>query len=277
MPEVLKAVLFGIVQGITEWFPISSTGHLILLNDIVPLRFSEAFLDAFFVVIQGSSILAVVLLFFNKLWPFGSNKNSRKKKEVWFLWFRILVATLPVMVIGFLFEEDINRYLYKSQVVALALVVYGILFLIIEGQRRRPEITKMSELRYSTVFLIGLFQVLALVPGTSRSGATILGAVFLGCSRTVASEFSFVLAIPAMAGASFLKMIKTGFHFMPLEWAVLLTGCLTSFLVSMVAVKSLLAYVRRHDFKAFGYYRIVLGFVVILYFWLSGKSLSPGL
>ncbi|MCL2122122.1 MAG: undecaprenyl-diphosphate phosphatase [Clostridiales bacterium] len=274
MTEIMKAVLFGIVQGITEWYPISSTGHMILLEEILPLQFSKAFIDAFFVVIQGSSILAVVILYFDKLWPFGRKKSVKVKREIWFLLFKILVATIPAMVLGLIFEEGINRYLYKSQVVALALVVYGVLFLILEGQRRRPAITKMDELSYSTALWIGLFQVLALVPGTSRSGATILGAVFLGCSRAVASEFSFFLAIPVMVGASLLKLIKTGFAFRPSEWMTLIVGCLTSFLVSLAAVKTLLAYVRRHDFKAFGYYRIVLGFVVILYFWLSGTTLA---
>jgi len=274
LSEIWKSILFGIVQGITEWFPISSTGHLILLEEIMPLRFSKYFLDSFFVVIQSGSILAVLLLYFDKLWPFSRKKNSRKKRETWALWFKIIVASLPAAVVGLLFEEEINRYLYKSQVVALALVVYGILFLIIEGRRNKPGVTRMDELRYSTALMIGIFQMLALIPGTSRSGATILGAVILGCSRTIASEFSFLLAIPVMAGAGLLKLLKTGFDFSPLEWMVLLVGCLTAFLVSVVAVRSLLAYVRAHDFKVFGYYRIVLGFVVILYFWLSGHALS---
>ena len=274
MTEIVKAVLFGIIQGITEWYPISSTGHMILLEEILPLQFSKAFIDAFFVVIQGSSILAVVILYFQKIWPFGRKKSVKTKREIWFLLFRIMVATIPATVLGLLFEDEINRYLYKSQVVALALVVYGVLFLILEGRRRIPSITKMEELNYSTALWIGLFQVLALVPGTSRSGATILGAVFLGCSRAVAAEFSFFLAIPVMVGASLLKLIKTGFGFRSAEWMVLAVGCLTSFLVSLAAVKTLLAYVRRHDFKAFGYYRIVLGFVVILYFWLSGTTLT---
>lgn len=269
MTELLKSILFGIVQGITEWLPISSTGHMILLDEFLTLRFSEEFINTFLVVIQAGSILAVVVLFFDRLWPFGNKKGKNEKNEIWTLWFKILVAALPAAVIGLLFDEVIDQYLYKSQVVALALIIYGLLFLILE-RNRRPKITRLNELNYRTALMIGVFQVLALVPGTSRSGATILGAVWLGCSRTVASEFSFVLAIPVMAGASLLKLMKTGFSFGALEWAVLLVGCLTAFGVSMVVIRFLLSFVRRHNFKVFGWYRIVLGLVVLLYFWRTG-------
>ncbi|MEL7622894.1 MAG: undecaprenyl-diphosphate phosphatase [Clostridiales bacterium] len=276
MIEILKSIIFGIVQGITEWLPISSTGHMILLDEFLTLNFSKTFLDTFLVVIQLGSILAVVVLYFQRLWPFGSQKSPREKRETWSLWFRILVGVIPLGITGILFEEQINTYLYNSRVVALALIIYGILFLILERGRRRPTITTMDELGYRTALLIGMFQVLALVPGTSRSGATILGAVFLGCSRTVASEFSFFLALPAMAGASLLKLVKTGLSFGFLEWMVLLTGSLVAFLVSLVAIKFLLSYIRRHDFKAFGYYRIVLGIIVLLYFQLTGNVLNQG-
>ena len=274
MAEILKAILFGIVQGVTEWIPISSTGHMILLEEFLPLHVSQAFRDAFFVVIQFSSILAVVLLYFDRLFPFGREKSKRQKRDAWAIWCKIAVAAVPAGLIGILFDDMIDHYLYKSQVVALALVVYGVLFLVMEGKQRKPEVTKMEELSFRKAFLIGVFQVLALVPGTSRSGATILGAVYLGCSRTIASEFSFILAIPVMVGASMLKLLKTGFVYSPMEWTMLAVGCLSSFLVSMSAIKSLLAYVRKRDFKVFGYYRIVIGFIIILYFWASGHTLT---
>lgn len=267
MSEILKAILFGVVQGVTEWLPISSTGHMILLDEFLALRFGAEFVNTFLVVIQAGSILAVVVLYFKRLWPFGGGKNKREKREIWALWFRILIAAIPAAIIGILFEKQINQYLYRSMVVAIALIAYGVLFILVESRHERPKITKMEELGYQTALMIGLFQVLALVPGTSRSGATILGAIFLGCSRTVASEFSFFLAIPVMAGASLLKLVKTGFGFAAWEWATLLAGCLTAFLVSLIAIRFLLGYIRRHDFKVFGWYRIALGLAVLLYFW----------
>ena len=270
MPEIVKSILFGIVQGITEWLPISSTGHMIILDEFLALQFSEAFINTFLVVIQAGSILAVVVLFFDRLWPFSRGKGGRERNETWLLWLRILIAAAPAAVIGIAFEGQINKYLYNSKVVAVALIGYGILFLILEGRRRRPKITRLNELNNRTALMIGVFQVLALVPGTSRSGATILGAIWLGCSRTVASEFSFVLAIPVMAGASFLKLIKTGFSFSALEWTVLLVGCLTAFLVSLGTIRFLLSFVRRHNFKVFGWYRIVLGIAVLLFFRYAG-------
>jgi undecaprenyl-diphosphatase len=274
--EIIKAVIFGIVQGITEWLPISSTGHMILLYEFLTFNCSKTFLDTFLVVIQLGSVFAVVVLYFHKLWPFGSKKNPREKRAVWLLWFRILVGVIPLGVLGVLFEEQINTYLYNSQVVAWALIVYGLLFLVLERRRRRPVINSMAELGFGTAFLIGLFQALALAPGTSRSGATILGAVLLGCGRGVAAEFSFFLSIPAIAGASLLKLLKTGFSFSLLEWLVLLTGSLTAFLVSLAAIKLLLSYVRRHNFKAFGYYRVILGIIVLLYFRFSGNAIHQG-
>ncbi|MDR0468355.1 MAG: undecaprenyl-diphosphate phosphatase [Peptococcaceae bacterium] len=274
MSEIAKAILFGFVQGITEWLPISSTGHMILLEEFLALQFSDTFVNTFFVVIQGGSILAVVLLFFKRLWPFGRGKDAREKRETWALWFKIIVAAIPAAVIGILCEEQIDRYLFRSQVVAVALVLYGVLFILLESGHRKPKITRLKDLDYRTALMIGFFQVLSMVPGTSRSGSTILGAVLIGCSRTVASEFSFVLAIPVMAGASLLKLVKTSFGFGAMEWTVLLVGCLTSFLVSMVAIRFLLSYVRRHDFKAFGWYRVVLGAVVLAYFWYTGHTLA---
>ena len=266
MMELVKAVLFGVVQGVTEWLPISSTGHMILLDEFLALSFDESFVNTFFVVIQAGSILAVVVLYFHRLWPFGAKKKKREKREIWSLWFHILAAAIPAGVIGLLFDEVIDRYLYRSQVVALALIVYGVLFLLVEKPGKTPKITGMKELDYRTALMIGAFQVLALIPGTSRSGATILGAVYLGCSRTVAAEFSFFLAIPVMAGASLLKLVKTGFGFGAMEWAALAVGCLTAFLISLAAIRFLIGYVRRHDFKAFGWYRIALGLAVLVYF-----------
>ena len=267
MNEILKSILFGLIQGITEWLPISSTGHMILLNEVLTLSFNKSFVDTFFVVIQSGSIAAVVLLYFRKLWPFHRKTAKKEKREIWSLWFKILTAAIPAAVIGLIFEERIDRYLYTSQVVGMMLIVYGLVFIILETRPRKPVITAMKQMSYRTALLIGFFQVLALVPGTSRSGATILGAMILGCSRTVASEFSFVLAIPVMAGASLLKLAKAGFGFQAMEWAVLLTGCLTAFVVSLFAIRFLLNYVRRHDFKLFGYYRILLGLAVFTYFW----------
>ena len=268
MAEVLKAIVFGVIQGITEWFPISSTGHLILLEEIMPLQSSKAFLDAFFVLVQLSSILSVVILYFHKIWPFGRDQSVSQKRDIWRLWFRIFIAALPAGIVGILFDDTINMYLYNSMVVAVALVAFGVLFLVLEKRQRQLVVTKIEALSNQKAWMIGMFQMLALIPGTSRSGATIFGAMILGCSRTVASEFSFVLAIPVMAGASLLKLVKTGFAFTPMEWAALMAGCLSSFLVSAVAVRSLLTYVRKRGFQVFGYYRIALGLAIIVYFWM---------
>lgn len=267
--EILKAVVFGIVQGITEWLPISSTGHLLLLNEFLNLDCSKDFLDMFKVVIQFGSILAVVVLYFHKLNPFSPTKTAMQKKDTWSLWAKVIVGVIPAAVIGLLFEDIIDNYLSTALVIALALIIYGILFIVIENTNKLPKINNLSELTYKTAFLIGCFQVLALIPGTSRSGSTILGAVLIGTSRGIASEFSFFLAIPVMLGASALKILGFGFSFTPTEWAVLLTGTIVSFIVSVFAIKFLMSYIRKHDFKAFGYYRIILGVIVLVYFGIT--------
>lgn len=264
--EILKAILFGIVQGITEWLPISSTGHMILLDQFVKLNFDTNFINTFLVVIQLGSILAVVVLYFNKLNPFAKSKTEIEKKNTVSLWLKVILAVVPAGVIGFLFDDLIDSYFYNWQTVATTLILYGILFIILENRQKKPKIKHFTDLKYGTAFLIGMFQVLALIPGTSRSGATILGAIFLGASRMLAAEFSFFLAIPVMFGASGYKLIKSGLSFSSLEWMVLLTGMLVAFIVSVFAIKFLMGYIKKHDFKVFGYYRIILGIIVIITF-----------
>ena len=266
--EILKSVVFGIIQGITEWLPISSTGHLLLLNQFLNLNCSDDFWNMFKVVIQFGSILAVLVLYFHKLNPFSPQKTAIQKKDTWILWSKVIIAVIPAGVAGILFEDIIDGYLSTPFVIALALIIYGVLFIVIEGRKKSPKTSNLSDLSYKTAFLIGCFQILALIPGTSRSGSTILGAILLGTSRTVASEFSFFLAIPVMLGASALKMLGFGLSFTPNEWAVLIAGTLVSFVVSIIAIKFLMDYIRKHDFKAFGYYRIVLGLIVLVYFGL---------
>ncbi|MCR1899300.1 undecaprenyl-diphosphate phosphatase [Irregularibacter muris] len=265
--EIIKAIILGIVQGITEWLPVSSTGHLILVEEFAKFKLSPAFISTFFVVIQFGSILAVIVLFFRKLNPFDRHKVMRERRETISLWMKIAVATIPAGIIGFLFDDIIEEALYNPTTVALMLIVYGVLFIIVENRRKRPYVTDLNELSYVTAIGIGLFQVLALIPGTSRSGATILGAVLLGTSRTIAAEFSFFLAVPVMIGASGYKLLKAGMAFTGLEWIVLGVGSLVAFLVSIVAIKFLLSYIKRNDFKAFGYYRIFLGIIVLAYFY----------
>lgn len=268
--EIFKAIVFGIVQGITEWLPVSSTGHMILLNQFMALNFNENFVNTFLVVVQLGSILAVVVLYFHKLNPFSPTKTEIEKKSTLSLWGKVIIAAIPGAIVGFLFDDVIDAVFYNWQTVATTLIIYGILFIILESINKKPSIKRFIELNYKTALFIGLFQVLALIPGTSRSGATILGAVFLGASRTVAAEFSFFLAIPMMFGASGYKLLKTGFGFSSLEWIVLLTGMIVAFIVSIFAIKFLMNYIKKHDFKAFGYYRIILGVVVMLYFLLMG-------
>lgn len=270
--ELIKAVILGIVQGITEWLPISSTGHMILVNEFLQLNQSTDFINLFLVVIQFGSILAVVTLYFHKLNPFSPQKSAVEKKDTWTMWFKVLVAVIPAGVIGILFEEQIDTYLYGPYVVAAALIVYGILFIVIENRKKQPAVNSISQLSYKTAFLIGVFQILALVPGTSRSGSTILGAVILGTSRVVAAEFSFFLAVPMMVGASLLKIVKYGFGFTGAELGILLVGMAVAYIVSVVVIKFLMGYIRRHDFKAFGYYRIVLGIAVLAYFLITGAA-----
>ena len=279
MIEFLKAVLFGIVEGITEWLPISSTGHMILLDEFVKLDVSPEFWEMFLVVIQLGAILAVVLLFFPQIWPFGIKGNSnpvkRKgvlsycKKDIWVLWFKILAACIPAAVVGLLFDEFFESLFYNGVCVSVALIVFGIGFIIIENKNKgiTPQITSLSELTYKAALIIGLFQLIAAIfPGTSRSGATILGALLIGVSRTVAAEFTFFLAIPVMLGASLLKILKFGFSFTGNEMMILLTGMITAFVVSVVVIKFLMGYIKKNDFKVFGWYRIVLGAIVLVYF-----------
>ncbi|WP_206415609.1 undecaprenyl-diphosphate phosphatase [Lachnoclostridium sp. An138] len=270
--EWLKVLLLGIVEGLTEWLPISSTGHMILVNEFIQLNVSKEFMEMFLVVIQLGAILAVVVLYFWKLWPFTTPSKGWIKKGTWSLWFKVIVAVLPAALIGIPFDDQIDALFYNYQTVAATLIIYGVLFIIIENRNRHrtPVITTFQELSYSTALLIGAFQVLSLIPGTSRSGATILGAMLLGTSRYIAAEFSFFLAIPVMFGASLLKLVKFGFNFTGTEIAILLVGMLTAFVVSILAIKFLMSYIKKNDFKAFGWYRIVLGILVILYFVFAG-------
>ena len=266
--ELLKAVLLGVVEGITEWLPISSTGHMILVEKFTQLNASEAFKEMFFVVIQLGAILAVVLLYFHKLNPFSPNKSQQEKKDTLSIWYKVIIGVIPAGVLGFLFDDWLNDHLYNYPTVAIMLITYGILFIIVENRNksRKSSVKTFNDLTYKTAFLIGMFQVLSLIPGTSRSGATILGAILLGTSRYIAAEYSFFLSIPVMFGASALKLVKFGFNFTGMEIAILLTGMIVAFVVSIIAIKFLLGYIKNNDFKVFGWYRIVLGIIVISYF-----------
>jgi undecaprenyl-diphosphatase len=277
--EFLKAILFGIVEGITEWLPISSTGHMILLNEILPLRVGDdpdAFYSMFEVVIQFGAILAVVLLFWKKIWPFGKKNNAKPLAEngagAWIkwdiiqLWFHILVSCIPAAIVGVLFDEQLEALFYNYQTVAIMLILFGIAFIIVENinHGKRAKVRSLSEITYFSAFLIGMFQLIAAIfPGTSRSGATIVGALLIGVSRSVSAEYTFFLAIPVMFGASLLKLVKFGFDFSAGEAAILLTAMIVAFLVSVFVIRFLMDYIRKHDFKVFGWYRIVLGAVVL--------------
>ena len=276
--EIIKTVILGIVEGITEWLPISSTGHMILVDEFMKLNVRNEFMDIFLVVIQLGAILAVVILFWSKLWPFNLSKQKRTMGEnivdldKILLWVKILIASIPAAIIGLAFDDQIDEMLtgdMRAFVVAAALIVYGILFIVIENLRKKETLTDLNKMSYSKAFYIGLIQCLSLVPGTSRSGSTILGASLLGTSRTVAAEFSFFLGIPAMFGASAIKLLKfflDGLTFTSAEIIIMLVGCAVSFVVSILAIKFLVSYIKKHDFKAFGWYRIILGIAVILYF-----------
>ena len=270
--ELLKAVLFGIVEGITEWLPVSSTGHIILLDEFIKLKVSsDAFKDMFDVVIQLGAILAVVVLFFSKLNPLSPKKSNEEKKNTWLLWVKVIIAVLPSAVIGLLFEDLLDTYLYSYIVVALALIFYGIAFILVEKQNNKKpaKIDTVHDIDFKTAILIGCFQVLSLIPGTSRSGSTILGAILLGVSRSAGAEFSFFLAIPTMLGASALKGLKfllDGPAVTSTDIGVLVVGCVVSFVVSLLVIKGLMDYVRKHNFSVFGWYRIVLGILVLGYF-----------
>ncbi len=262
MLEIIKAIILGIIQGITEWLPVSSTGHMILFENWFPFTFSKEFVDLFFVFIQLGSIIAVIVLYFNKLFPWSSSSKSHQHNTL-LLWVKIVIAALPGAIIGFLFDDVIDTVLYTPLVIAIALIVYGILFIYIEKTKKDHPKNTLNLITYQDALLIGVFQVLALVPGTSRSGATILGAIILGASRTVAAEFSFFLAIPMMFGASFLKLIKAGFAWSGLEWSALATGTIVAFVVSILVIRFLMDYVKKHDFTYFAYYRIGLALVVL--------------
>lgn len=283
--EIIKAVIYGIVEGITEWLPISSTGHLILVESLMPFKpleegvgVSEEFFGMFDVVIQLGAILAVVLLFWNQIWPFALTKREREeegsifKRDIWILWFKILVSCVPAAVIGILFDDVFDKLFYNPTCVAIALIVFGVAFIVIENwnKGRRPKVRKLSQITYQTALLIGVFQLIAAIfPGTSRSGATIVGALLIGVSRTVAAEYTFFLAIPVMFGASLLKVVKFGFEFTSLELILLGVGTVVSFIVSLFVLRFLMGYIKKHNFKIFGWYRILLGIVVLLYFGLA--------
>ena len=274
MLEILKAILFGIVEGITEWLPISSTGHLILLDELVKLKVSEAFYEMFQVVIQLGAIGAVIVLFFHKLNPFSPKKSEVQKKATWDLLIKIVVAVIPSAVIGLLLDDWMDEHLYNHIVVAIALIVYGVAFLYVEkwNAGRSFTITKTSQIDYRTALLLGAFQCLSLIPGTSRSGSTILGAIILGIARPAGAEFSFFMAIPTMLGASALKLLKflmEGVQTTGIEIMVLIVGCIVSFVVSLAVIRGLMAFVRKRSFAVFGIYRIILGAVVLLYFLLT--------
>ena len=274
--ELLKSLLYGIVEGITEWLPVSSTGHLILLGELFPLSVSPAFSEMFDVVIQLGAILAVIVLFFRKLNPFAPSKSALEKKGTWGLWLRVCVAVIPSAAVGVLLDDWLDEHLYNYITVAVALIVYGILFILIERFKPadKASVTAVEGINYKLAFLIGVFQMLALIPGTSRSGSTILGAMLLGCSRAAAAEFSFFMAIPTMLGASLLKVVKLfaeGVTVTALEWGILAVGCVTAFIVSLAAIKFLMDFVKKHSFASFGWYRIVLGALVIGYFLIFGR------
>ncbi len=269
MLEILKSIIFGIVEGITEWLPVSSTGHMILLDKIMPMIMSESFKQMYLVVIQLGAIMAVVIIFWKKIWPFTTIKNGLVKKDVFVMWFKILVCCIPAVIVGLLFDDKLDEMFYNYIVVAIMLILFGIFFILVENSNKNKtaKVNTIAEITYKTAFLIGMFQLIAAVfPGTSRSGATIIGGLILGLSRSVAAEFTFYLAIPVMFGASLIKLIKFGFDYTALEVGVLITGMITAFVVSMFVIKFLMGYIKKHDFKVFGWYRIVLGVIVIVFF-----------
>ena len=268
--EILKVVFLGIVEGITEWLPISSTGHMLLVDEFITLDASDSFKDMFFVIIQLGAILAVVTIFWNKMWPFQMKDKTQSvfKKDTWSMWFKTVVACIPGAVVTLLFDDFIEAHLHTAVVISIALIFYGIAFIVIENwnKTRTPKVETLNDITYKTAFFIGMFQVLSIIPGTSRSGATIIGALLLGVSRVAAAEFTFFLAVPVMFGLSALKLIKFGLSFTCAELAILIIGCVVAYLVSIVVIKFLMGYIKKHDFKIFGWYRIVLGIIVLLYF-----------
>ncbi len=272
--EILKAILLGVVEGVTEWLPISSTGHMILVDGFIKLNMSDAFIEMFLYVIQLGAILAVVYIYWHKLVPFAiKDKKIMIRKNTMILWSKIVVACIPGIFAYFLLDKLFNTFFMNSVTVSVMLVFYGILFIVIENynKKRTPEVIKLSQLTYKKALQIGAFQALSIVPGTSRSGVTILGGMILGTSRTVAAEFTFFMAVPVMFGISFLKLIKFGLAFSLWEGVILLVGMITAFITSIVAIKFLMSYIKKHDFKVFGWYRIVLGIIVLLYFFITGN------
>ena len=280
--QLLIAALFGLVEGITEWLPVSSTGHMILLNELISFNVSEEFYSMFEVVIQLGAIMAVVILFWKDIFPFGRKNNKEPlkktgvlsyfKNDIFIMWFKILISCIPAAVIGLLFDDEIEALLYRYEVVAAALIIFGVAFILIESRNKKKQakVTRLADLTYSFAFFIGVFQLIAAIfPGTSRSGATIVGALLLGVSRTVAAEFTFFLAIPVMFGASLLKLVKFGFAFTGSEAAILAVGMLVAFVVSIFVIKFLMDYIKKHDFKVFGWYRIILGAAVIIFFTIA--------
>lgn len=268
--ELLKVFFLGVVEGFTEWLPISSTGHMLLVDEFIKLKASEEFKKMFFVLIQLGAILAVIILFWNKMWPFKKKDkdNSILRKDVWSIWFKVVVACIPGAVVTLLFDDFIEAHFETPVVISIALIFYGVLFILVENwnKKRTAVVNDINEITYKTALIIGLFQVLSIVPGTSRSGATIIGALIIGVSRTAAAEFTFFLAVPVMIGYSLLKILKFGFAFTSAEIIILVFGMLVAFLVSIVVIKFLMSYIKKHDFKLFGIYRIILGLVVIVYF-----------
>ncbi len=265
--ELIKIIFFGIVEGITEWLPISSTGHLILLEQFIKLNVSDSFMEMFRVVIQLGAIMAVVVLYFHKLNPFSPKKNKEEKKNTWNLWFKVVIACIPAVIFS-VFDDKMDELFYNWITVATTLIIYGILFIIIENKNKDKvaKVNDINDMSYKLALIIGLFQVLAIIPGTSRSGSTIIGGILFGASRAVAAEFTFFLGIPVMFGASLLKVLKFGFAFTTMEVVTLLIGMITAFIVSIIVIKFLMNYIKKHDFKVFGWYRIILGILVILYF-----------
>lgn len=274
MIEILKVVLLSIVEGITEWLPISSTGHMILLDEFIQLNMRESFKEMFFVVVQLGAIMAVVVLYWSKLFPFKKRKKDQKiyiDMDIMQMWFKVVVASIPAGIVGVLFDEQLNALFYNYQTIAIMLILFGVLFIVVENRNHRLNATmnSVAEITYQTAFIIGLWQMIAAAfPGTSRSGATIVGALIAGVSRAAATEFTFFLAVPAMAGASLLKLVKFGFAFTGYEYFVLFLGMGIAYLVSVIVIKFLLSYIKKNDFKPFGYYRIALGILVLLYFGL---------
>ncbi|MBO6113789.1 MAG: undecaprenyl-diphosphate phosphatase [Lachnospiraceae bacterium] len=272
--EILKVIVIGIVEGITEWLPVSSTGHMLLVDEFIKMNASDEFKEMFFVVIQLGAILAVVILFWNKMWPFklDDNKKPAIKKDTFSIWFKVVVACIPGTIVTLLFDDYIEAHFKTPTIIALALIIYGIAFIVVENRnkKREPKIKELSDITYKTALIIGIFQVLSIIPGTSRSGSTIIGALLIGVSRVAAAEFTFFIAVPVMFGLSFIKILKFGLAFSSTELVILLTGMAVAFVVSLVVVRFLMSYIRKKDFKLFGWYRIVLGALVLIYFAVAG-------